>query len=107
MTTFHLDISKTEMEILIAMLIVQQQLEEGTFSLVEISRIANLDYVSNVLREKQWLLKHRIIVQDDDSNKYAISFDNIAHLLFYSSNMDIIYNFAYSYMAFGPPKEKE
>ncbi len=106
MTFFQLDLTRTEMEIIISMLMCQQELEEKEFTLRDISRIANLDYVSTIYREKEWLIKNRILILVE-GNTFKVNFDNVAYLLFYSSNLHILYDFAFQYVAFGPPKKLE
>lgn len=105
---FHLSLSKTEMEIIISFLTVQAQLEDKELSMIEMSRIANIDYVSVLGREKQWMVENRILIPTTtENNKFKISFDNIAYLLFNSSNLNVLYDFAFQYIAFGPPKNLE
>lgn len=77
---FHLDITKTQLEICIAFCHVQGQLEGKWFTLSDISRISHTDYVGTIYREKLFLENHRITIRRDDE-LYRVDFDNIAYLL--------------------------
>lgn len=102
---FHLDLTKTQIEIMVAFLKVQQQLEKVELSLMDISRITGLDYTSTLTREKEWLITNKILKLNIESGRYKFEFDNIAWMLFEHSELKIIYDFALHYGDWDIPKE--
>lgn len=93
------------MEVIIALLTRQGQLEKKHFSLREIARTADLDYTSTLFREKEWLLDRRILVCGEDMHTYTINYNNICYWLFYAYNTKVLHSFAFQYLI--PNKELE
>jgi len=95
---FHLDLSKTRIEICVAFIDVWAQLDKKYFNLREIARITDLDYVSTLYREKDWLIKSKIFLINEDRNKYSVSFKNMAYVLFVESNLGNLYYLSHKFL---------
>ena len=97
MSYFRCELSKSQIELLMGLINSEHNLGK-VYSLRDISRVTDLDYPGCLYRHKSWLIENLILIPQNGS--FRIDFNAIAELLFATTNLSIIYRFAYRHLEY-------